>query len=82
MFRVTEPLVGILPQQFKFVVKCKHIYADFNDEVLRLRVSGKVCNHQPLMHVIGNVQFAFGVSVALPEFIGRGGAFHLASRAI
>ena len=82
MLWVPEPLVGILPQQFKFVIKCKQIYADFDDEVLRLRVSCEIGNHQPLMHVIGDVQFAFGVSVALSEFIGCGSAFDFAGCAI
>ena len=64
------------------MVKCKHLHADFDDEVLRLRVSGEIGYHQPLMHVIGDVQFAFNVSVALPEFIGCGGAFDFAGRAV
>ena len=64
------------------MVKCKHLHPNFDDEVLRLRVSDEIGNHQPLMHVIGDMQFAFNVSVALSEFIRRGNAFNCAGRAV
>ena len=67
MLWITEPLVGVLPEQFQFVVKRKHVHADLHDEILRLRVATEVGNHQALMDIVRDMEFTFSVSITLTQ---------------
>ena len=82
VFRITEPLISILPEQFQFMVESEQVHTYFHNEILGSRISAEVGNHQSLMDVVGDMAFAFGISVALAQRIRRGGMFDSTRRAV